>query len=144
MSYPNRFVDLQLVAVNLCSGIVVRCTAVNVEVLLSSSFEGVAAKLYFSVLKLVFGFYARWQSCEKRLLSCDTACLADTGRIFVKFYVGRLAKVADLRSGLVEIVRKYGQFTRRMLMCRRIFREGASTTRVKEPCFRKPYPVSTK
>lgn len=50
MNYPNRFVDLQLVAVSLCSGIVVRCTAVNVEVSLSSSFEGVAAKLYFSVL----------------------------------------------------------------------------------------------
>ena len=54
------------------------------------------------------------------------ACLAATGRIFVKFYVGRLAKIACLRSGLVEIARKYGQFTRRMLMCRRILREGAS------------------
>jgi len=40
-----------------------------------------------------------------------------------------LVKIAGLRSGLLEIVRKYGQFTRRMLMCRRIFREGASTTR---------------
>jgi hypothetical protein len=66
------------------------------------------------------------------------ACLADTGRIFVKFYVGRLAKIAGVWSGLVEIVRKYEQFTRRMLMCRRIFCEGASTTRVKEHCFRKP------
>jgi len=43
------------------------------------------------------------------------ACLAATRRIFVKFYVGRLAKIVGLRSGLVEIVRKYGQFTRRML-----------------------------
>jgi len=50
VNYPNRFVDLQLVAVSLCSDIVVRCTAVNVEVSLSSNFEVVAAKLYFSVL----------------------------------------------------------------------------------------------
>jgi hypothetical protein len=33
--------------------------------------------------------------------------LASTGGIFVKFYVGRLAKIAGLRSDLVEIVRKY-------------------------------------
>jgi hypothetical protein len=75
VNYPNRFVDLQLVALSLCSGTVVRCTAVNVEVLLSRSFEGVAAKLYFSVLRLVSGLYARWQTCEKRLLSCDTCVL---------------------------------------------------------------------
>ena len=37
-----------------------------------------------------------------------SACLAATGRIFVTFYVGRLAKIAGLRSGLVEIVRKKG------------------------------------
>lgn len=62
----------------VCSGIVFRCTAVNVEVLLSS-FDGVAAKLYFCVLKLVFGFYARWQSCEKRLLWYLTAWLTQDG-----------------------------------------------------------------
>jgi len=72
------------------------------------------------------------------------ACLAATGRIFVKFYVGRLAKIAGLMLGLFETVRKYGQFTRRMVLCSRIFLEGASTTRVKEPSFRKPYPLSTK
>lgn len=45
-----------------------RCNAVNVEVSLSSSFEGVAAKLYFSVLKLVFGFYARWAELREEII----------------------------------------------------------------------------
>jgi hypothetical protein len=76
VNYPNRFVNLQLVAVSLCSGIVVRCTAVNVEVLLSSSFEGVAAKLYFSVLKLVFELY---RGADRSLVRPTSRCILFDG-----------------------------------------------------------------
>ena len=112
VNYPNRSVDLQLVALSLCWGTVVRCTAVNVEVLLSSNFEGVSAKLYFSVLRLVSGLYARWQTCEKRLLSCDTCVLGWKEGFLWNFMLADLAKIVGLKSGLLETVRKYGQFTR--------------------------------